>query len=595
MHRLGLAALWRREFSTYGASRLRQDVLAGLTVAAVALPLALAFGVASGATAAAGLVTAILGGLVIGALSGAPYQISGPTGAMSAVLIVVSQRYGLEAVWLTGAMAGALILLIGLLRLGRFVAFIPAPVITGFTAGIAVIIFVGQIDNLLGVETPVAPSAAAKLLAYARTPPVPDPHATAVAALVVGTLLAWPPRLARYVPGSLAGIVLATLWTAACGWQVPQIGEIPRTLLLDRRLAVAAVDFARLRELLAPALSIAALGAVESLLCGAVASRMTGIRLQANQELIAQGIGNIVVPFFGGVPATAAIARTSVGIKSGGQTRLVSIIHALALLAAALLLAPLISRIPLAALAGVLAVTAVRMNEWEAIRFMFGRRFRAAMLTFTATLAATVTLDLTQAILIGAAISAVIFINSIAQLEVSVRDIDPERLRERGVEIGGVCPHIRVAYLTGPLFFAATNTFNEAFAREEGVHVLILSMRGVPMIDISGLEALHTLHDRLRHEGRVLMLTGVSDTVMRMLRRAGLAAAIGDSNFFWSADRAIRAAQERHACPRDAEPSAPATLAAASANVRAAQTVTRTLHPAPAPSTPSSREGRRHT
>jgi SulP family sulfate permease len=585
--------LWRREFSTYDAGRLRQDVLAGLTVAAVALPLALAFGVASGATAAAGLVTGILSGLVIGALSGAPYQISGPTGAMSAVLIVVSQRYGLEAVWLTGVMAGALILLIGLLRLGRFIAFIPAPVITGFTAGIAVIIFVGQIDNVLGIETPVAGSAAAKLWAYAHTMPVPDPHATAVAALVVGTLLAWPHRLARYVPGSLVGIVLATLCTAACGWQVPQIGEIPRTLLLDQRLTVAAVDFARLRELLPPALSIAALGAVESLLCGAVASRMTGIRLQANQELIAQGIGNIVVPFFGGVPATAAIARTSVGIKAGGQTRLVSIVHALVLLAAALVLAPLIGRIPLAALAGVLAVTAVRMNEWEAIRFMFGRRFPAAMLTFTATLAATVTLDLTQAILIGAAISAVIFINNVARLEVSVRDIDPERLRERGVEFRGVCPHVRVAYLTGPLFFAATNTFNEAFAREDDVHVLILSMRGVPMIDLSGLEAVRTLHERLHHGKRVLMLTGISDTVMRQLRRAGLAAAIGEDNFFWSADRAIRAAEDRHACPRDAEPSTSATLAAAGASVNAAQTVTRSLRPAPA--VPSSHERRRRT
>ena len=590
MQRLGLLALWRREFCAYDAGRLRQDVLAGLTVAAVALPLALAFGVASGATAAAGLVTAILSGLVIGALSGAPYQISGPTGAMSAVLIVVSQRYGLDAVWLTGVMAGVLILLIGLLHLGRFIAFIPAPVITGFTAGIAVIIAVGQIDNFIGATTPVATSAAAKLLAYARTPPAPDPRATAVATLVVATLLAWPNRLARYVPGSLAGIVLATLATAACGWHVPQIGEIPRTLLLDRRLDFAALHAAGLEELVAPALSIAALGAVESLLCGAVASRMTGIRLQANQELIAQGIGNIVVPFFGGVPATAAIARTSVGIKSGGQTRLVSIVHALALLASAVLFAPLISRIPLAALAGVLVVTAVRMNEWDAIRFMFGRRFPAAMLTFAATLIATVTLDLTQAILIGAAISAAIFINNVAQLEVTVRDIDPERLRERGVEIRGDCPHVRIAYLTGPLFFAATNTFNEAFAREDDVHVLILSMRGVPMVDISGLEALRTLHERLQHGGRVLMLTGVNDTVMRMLRRAGLAAAIGEGNFFWSADRAIRAAEERHTCPREEERSVPEHLAAAGASIRAARTVAQALRPASPPSRGPSRE-----
>lgn len=546
MHRLSLVQLWQREFTGYNLDKFRQDLLAGLTVGAVALPLALAFGVASGSTAAAGLVTAILSGILIGALSGAPYQISGPTGAMSAILILISARYGMEGMWLTGVMAGVIILAIGLLRLGRFIAFIPAPVISGFTSGIAVIIFVGQIDNFLGVTTPGVESAALKLLGYFRGGWTPNWQTTLIGSIVIGMMIFWPARWSKIIPGSLAGIVVASLVTAAAGWQIPIIGEIPRTILLDQRLGFTGIPWSNLEHLLAPALTIAALGAVESLLCGAVASKMTGIRLQANQELVAQGVGNILIPFFGGVPATAAIARSSVGIRSGGQTRLVSIIHALALLASALLFAPIIARIPLTALAGVLMVTAYRMNEWLAIRFLFGNRFKTGMVTFSVTLLATITLDLTQAILIGAALSAVVFINQIANLNVDVRQVDADKLRSQGMPIATNCGAIRVAYLTGPLFFAATNTFNEAFAHEEDVQVLILSMRAVPMIDVTGLEALSSLHEQLAHQGKVLMLSGVQPSVLRMLERSQLIDTLGRDNLFWSSDQAILVAEQRY-------------------------------------------------
>jgi SulP family sulfate permease len=543
---MSLWALWRREFSGYNAGKFRQDLMAGLTVAAVALPLALAFGVASGATAAAGLVTAILSGLIIGALSGAPYQISGPTGAMSAVLIVVAQRFGIEGVWLTGLIAGVVILVIGLLRMGRFVAFIPSSVITGFTSGIAFIIFVGQIDNFLGIHTEGGESAALKFLGYFRGGFTPAWTAVLIGLLVVVIMLFWPARLGRYVPGSLIGIIAATLLVVVSGWGVETIGAIPRTILLDQRLTLDAIPWERIDMLFVPAMSVAALGAVESLLCGAVGSKMTGIRLQANQELVAQGIGNIVIPFFGGVPATAAIARSSVGIKSGGQTRLMSIIHALALLAAALLFAPVIALVPLTALAGVLMVTAVRMNEWDAIGFMFSHRFKTGVVTFLITFLATITLDLTQAIIIGGIISAGIFINQVANLEVDIRKVDVERMRARGMELKTECTYIRVAFLTGPLFFAATNTFNEAFAHEEDVDTLILSMRAVPLIDLSGIEVLHSLHDTLAAQGKSLMLAALHPKVMRMLERAGLDEIIGKENFFWSADRAILVAEARH-------------------------------------------------
>jgi len=554
---MGLWQIWRREFSQYNTAKFRQDLLAGLTVGAVALPLALAFGVSSGATAAAGLVTAILGGLIIGALSGAPYQISGPTGAMSAILIVITQRYGMEAAWITGVMAGTMILIVGMLRLGRFIAFIPAPVITGFTAGIAIIIFVGQIDNFLGVKTPGADSAALKLLGYFQGGYLPDWRTMAIGGLVMFTMLFWPARWSRYMPASLLAIVLATVVTMLTGWNIAQIGAIPRTIVLEDRLTLSAIPWSSLNSLVVPAISIAALGAVESLLCGAVASKMTGIRLHANQELIAQGVGNIVIPFFGGIPATAAIARTSVGIKSNGQTRITSIVHALALLASALLLAPIIAQVPLAALAGVLMVTAYRMNEWFAIRFMFTNRFKTAIITFIITMLATITLDLTQAILIGVALSAVVFINQAANLGVEIRQVDVDRMRMRGMPVRGECEHTRVAYLTGPLFFAATNTFNETFAHLDDVHVLILSMRAVPNIDISGLEALSTLQEKMRHEGRMLLLAAVQPQVMQMLERSRLADAIGRDNFFWSADRAILASEKRNVCPVCPPPVAP--------------------------------------
>lgn len=546
MQRLSLLQLWRREFTGYSLGIFRQDLLAGLTVAAVALPLALAFGVASGATASAGLITAILSGFIIGALSGAPYQISGPTGAMSAVLIVISQRMGLEAMLATGVIAGAIVLVIGLLRMGRFVAFIPSSVISGFTSGIAFIIFVGQIDNFLGVSTPGEESAAMKFLGYFQGGLQPNWPTVAIGTVVILLMLFWPRAWARFVPASLVGIIVATLLVLVTGWQVASIGAIPRTILLDDRLTLATIPWNDLNALIVPAISIAALSAVESLLCGAVASKMTGIRLQANQELVAQGVGNIIIPFFGGVPATAAIARTSVGIKSGGHTRLVSIIHSAALLAAALLFASAIAMIPLAALAGVLMVTAVRMNEWATIHFMFGHRFKTGIATFLVTFLATITLDLTQAIIIGGILSAGIFINQVANMEVDVRKVDVARMRMRGIDVRTDCDYIRVAYLTGPLFFAATNTFNEAFAHEEDVDTLILSMRAVPLIDLSGLEALEALHERMQSQGKTLMLAAVHPRVMHMMKRAGLDASIGAENFFWSADRAILVAEHRH-------------------------------------------------
>ena len=545
MPRRSLVRLYQDEFSGYSLAKFQQDLLAGLTVAAVALPLALAFGVASGASAAAGLVTAILAGVIMGLLGGAPYQISGPTGAMSAVLIVLVSRYGLEGIWIAGLISGAFLLLIGIMRIGRFIAFIPAPVISGFTSGIALIIFIGQIDNLLGIKTAATETAAQKLIGYFSGGFTPDLRVLSLGLIVIATMLFWPAKWNARFPASLLGIILATLLNWILNWSVAMIGAIPQTLFLEQRLNFANIPWSQFSEFLAPALTITALGAVESLLSGAVGSNMTGVRLQANQELIAQGVGNLIIPFFGGVPATAAIARSSVGIKSGGQTRLVSIIHAVGLLLSMFLLAPFMARIPLAALAGVLMVTAIRMNEWAAIKFMFGNLFKTDMIAFVITMVATIVLDLTQAILIGSFLAGAVFLNKIASIDITVQDVDIKRLRERGIETAGKCKHVRVAFLTGPLFFAATGQFNEAFANLGDTHALILSMRGVSLVDTAGLESIHRLYERLHKQGGTLMFAGVHDNARNMMERGGLVKIIGEKNYFWSSDQAIVEAERR--------------------------------------------------
>ncbi|MCC6984888.1 MAG: SulP family inorganic anion transporter [Anaerolineales bacterium] len=545
MPRRSLTRLYKDEFSNYSLAKFQQDLLAGLTVAAVALPLALAFGVASGATAAAGLVTAILAGVLIGALGGAPYQISGPTGAMSAVLIVLVQRYGLEGIWVAGLLSGFLLLIIGIMRLGRFIAFIPSAVISGFTSGIALIIFIGQIDNFLGVKTEAAETAALKFIGYFKGGFIPDRQSIVIGSVVILTMLLMPAKWSAKFPSSLLGLILATLLSSTLNWSAQVIGDIPQTLILHDRLSLGNVPWANLSDFIAPTLTITALGAVESLLCGAVGSNMTGVRMQANQELIAQGIGNMVIPFFGGVPATAAIARSSVGIKSGGQTRMVSIIHAIGLLLSMFLLTPLMEQIPLAALAGVLMVTAARMSEWDSIKFIFGKFFKTDMIAFTVTMLATVVLDLTQAIMIGTFLAGAVFLNKIASIDIAVQDVDIERLKQRGIETEGKCNHVRVAFLTGPLFFAATGQFNEAFANLGDTHALILSMRGVSLVDTAGVEALHKLHEKLHKQGGTLMFAGIHDNAKQMLERGGLVQTVGEENFFWSSDQAIVEAERR--------------------------------------------------
>ncbi len=535
----------RNEFKGYDSKKFQQDLMAGITVTAVALPLALAFGVGSVGSASAGLITAIIAGLIIGGLSGSSFQISGPTGAMTAILIGLYQKFGLQGVWVAGVISGIILIICGILKFGRIVSFIPSPVVTGFTSGIAVIIGIGQIDNFLGVHTPTEESSAMKLFNYFREGFTPNFSAVMLALIVIAIMVVWPKSWSKYAPSSLVGLIVSVIVSLALKMNVEVIGEIPKTLFPKEHLNLFSIDITRMSEYLVPAIGIAALGMIESLLCGEVAGKMKGEKLHVNRELVAQGIGNVIIPFFGGVPATAAIARTSVAIKSGGHTRLVSIIHSIGLLLSMFVLAPVMSKVPLASLAGVLMVTAWRMNEWEKIKYFFSKGFKGAIAKFLITMTATVVLDLTQAILIGVIFSSFMFMMQITgEMAISIHPVDERSLEKKlNVKFKKPLDYVKIAYLSGPIFFATVEHLTEQTAKLRGVSVLILSMRGVPLIDTSGIIALEEMTKQLRAKGCKVMLCGVQPAVLTRLTRSGFVDELNQgekqSMVFWSAEQAI--------------------------------------------------------
>lgn len=526
----------RNEFRGYNGHKLSQDLMAGLTVAAVALPLALAFGVS--ATAACGLVTAIVAGLVISALTGGYYQISGPTGAMAAILGSLIGTYGMQGMFVATFLAGIMLLIAAVLHLGNLTAFVPAPVITGFTSGIAVIIAMGQIDNFFGTYSEGG-SALAKLASYGTLGFRPDLATTAVALFVTVLMVVFPKKWNAVVPASLIGIILATAATMLLGLDIATVGEIPQTLLLPDRLSPRAVDWSAVPALLAPAFSIAVLNMLESLLCGASAGRATGVRLNNDQELFAQGVGNLVLPLFGGIPATAALARTSVAVRSGAQTRLTGVFHAVGLLIMMFALAPVIRNVPLAALAGVLMVTAWRMNEWHAIRYMFSHRFKGAIAKFAVTMVCTIMFDLTVAIVVGVGLGLILMVARLSKLQINYERVDMSRLKNDDPVLNARYSNAMVAYITGPLLFANISVLEELPDRVAGCDTLLLSMRGVPTVDVSAAQTLQAILESFRERGVDVAICGLPTASMTMLRRAGIVELMGEQAFYWSVERAL--------------------------------------------------------
>ncbi len=529
----------KTEFSGYNGKKFGKDLLAGVTVAAVALPLALAFGVSSGADAASGLVTALMAGLIMGIFSGASYQISGPTGAMSAILISLVAQHGLNGVFIACFISGVILLICGIFKLGGLVSFIPTPVITGFTSGIAIIIAFGQINNLTGL-TSEGESTIDKIISYFTLEQSFNMTSFLIGAAVIAFMFIYPKKLNGIVPSSLVAIILATAANFIFEFDTAVVGTIPKTLFLDNRLDFSAIDWAHINTLIVPAISIAALGLIESLLCGASAGRMKNEPLDSDMELVAQGLGNIIIPFFGGVPATAAIARTSVAIKAGGQTRLTSIIHSVVLILSMFLLGGVMSKIPLAALAGVLIVTAVRMNEFEVIKDIFGRKIKTAMFQFLITMIATVIFDLTIAILIGVLFSIIMFVLKVSEMTVNISDVRTDNM---DVDENALSKFkkTKVAYITGPLYFGTANKLRQRLDEvvTDDEEYVIFSVRGVPIADLSGVNAFSELCDELLKQDKKIYFSCVNPAVAEMFQRCGLEEKIGSENFFWSTDKVL--------------------------------------------------------
>lgn len=528
----------KEEFKGYNAARLGKDAMSGITVAAVALPLALAFGVSSGADAAAGLITAIIAGFVISAFSGASYQISGPTGAMTAVLITIVLKYQLQGVFIVSLLAGIMLLIAGICKVGKIVGIIPMPVITGFTSGIAIIIALGQIDNFMGT-TSKGETAIDKLMSYGELGFNPNWQAIVIGLIVIAVMVLWPKKLNTKVPSSLVGIIVAAVVSTLAGFDVAVVGEIPKTLLPETRLDISAINFSQLTNFISPAITIAALAMIESLLCGASASRMKDEPFDADQELIAQGIGNIIIPFFGGVPATAAIARTSVAIKSGGQTRLTGIFHAVGLLLSMFLLSDVMSKLPLSALAGVLIVTAWRMNEWSSIKYIFQNKFKSAIAQFLITMLCTVVFDLTVAIVIGVLVAMILFVTNAITINVNFSEVKNDKFHIDDSDVEANNEETTIVYITGMIFFANANNLKRKISKIPPCSTIIFSMRGVAGMDMGGALALLDVIQQAKDNATTIKICGTQKNVKAMLQRTDTENILSENNFYWSVDKAL--------------------------------------------------------
>ena len=415
----------------------------------------------------------------------------------------------------------------------------------GFTSGIAIIIALGQVDNFFGTHS-VGTSALEKLWSYTSVGFTPNCQAVAIGLLVVLFMVFWPKKLNAKVPGSLLAIILATIVTEIAGFDsLAKVGDIPKSLMLDNRLNLGAVNLDMLQNLVSPIVSIAMLGMIESLLCGASASRMKDEAFDADRELIAQGVGNILLPFFGGVPATAAIARTSVAIKSGEQTRVTGVVHSLVLLLAMVLLGGVMSRLPLSALAGVLMVTAWRMNEWHGIKTIFSRKVWTGVAQFLLTMVSTVVFDLTVAIVIGIVTALLMFVWNAARLTIETEPVDKvrlERLHRMGKPVDeSRAKSILVSYVNGSLFFANCADLKRKLLAVDftGCEHLILSLRGVSATDISGVQTLMEVCALIVQKGVTVSICGVHENVAGFFQKVGLTDQLGAAAFYPNASEAV--------------------------------------------------------
>ena len=523
----------------YSREKFIADLMAGIIVGIVALPLAIAFGIASGVTPEKGLITAIVGGFIVSALGGSSVQIGGPTGAFIVIVFGIIQGYGLEGLAIATAMAGALLVLMGLFRLGGIIKFIPYPIVVGFTSGIALTIFTTQIKDLLGLTVDKLPAdCLSQWAVYFQHLDSINPISLLIG---VGSILiiAVMPKISRKIPGSLVAIIVMT----AVAYLLKEVGGISGIETIGDRFNISNeipepqplhINMETINQLLSPAFTIAILCAIESLLSATVADGAISEHHNSNTELIGQGVANIVVPFFGGIPVTGAIARTMTNINNGGRTPVAGIIHALVLLAIFLLLMPLIELVPMACLAGVLVIVAYNMSGWRTVRSLL-RNPKSDIAILATTFILTVVFNLTIAIEIGMLLAVLLFLRRVSE-NVQVSVLRDELDVAQGTEMTqhetlNIAKGVEVYEIDGPFFFGVATKFDEVM-REMGDKpvVRIIRMRKVPFIDSTGLHNLQILVESSHREGIRVILSGVNPSVQETLRKSGLNQIVGNEN-----------------------------------------------------------------
>jgi SulP family sulfate permease len=507
----------------YSLKQLRSDVIAGVVVGLVALPLAMAFAIASGLPPERGLYTAIIAGFLISSLGGSRVQIGGPTGAFVVIVGGIAVKYGYGGLVIATLMAGVILLAMGLGRLGRLVKFIPYPVITGFTSGIAVIIFSSQVKDFLGLQMVSVPlEFVEKWRAYFHALPTFNPAAMLVGILTTVIIFAWPKSWQK-LPGSIVAIILATVIAETFHLHIETIGSrfggIPHGL---PRPVVPSISFDQVKLLFPSALTIAALGAIESLLSAVVADGMIGGRHRSNQELLAQGIANIVAPLFGGIPATGAIARTATNVKNGGRTPIAGMVHAVVLLLILLTAGPLAARIPLAALTGVLNVVSYHMSEWHSFRFLLSGP-GSDKLVLLATFFLTVFVDLVVAVEVGMVLASFLFMKNMAELtevKAVTKEFDGGEGEDAARQVR-VPSNVEIFSIHGAFFFAAVHKLMEVDRIiAKAPKALIIDMEDVLHIDASGLHVLEQIHRECRSRGIRFILSGLHSQPYAVLDQA---------------------------------------------------------------------------
>jgi sulfate permease, SulP family len=547
---------------------LTADLTAGLIVGIVALPLAIAFAIASGLTPERGLYTAVIAGLIISALGGSRVQIGGPTGAFVVIVYGIVQKYGVDGLTVATVMAGLMLVGFGLARLGGAIKFIPFPVVTGFTSGIALILIVQQIRDLLGLRlTSAPPEFIERLTLYAGKLDTINPYAVAISAGTLLVLWLWP-RVSHKVPAPFVALMAATVVVQLLDLPVETIGarfgEIHAGL---PRLTLPSVSLEEGRALVGPAIAIAALAAVESLLSAVVADGMIGGRHRSNMELIAQGTANIVAPLFGGMPATGAIARTATNVKSGGRTPVAGITHALTLLVITLFFGRMAALIPLATLAAIVFWVAYRMAEWRVFKSELSAP-KSDAIVMVVTFLLTVLVDLTVGIGVGMVLASFLFMKRMAEVtnvtmvSRELQDSGPSHDHSGAIYTRRIPAGVEVYEINGPFFFGAAEKFKDTLSEvSKKPKVLIIRMRNVPAIDSTAMHALRDLVRRTRRDGTVVYFSDVHAQPLVALSQSELLEEIGEENLFGNVDEALASARAHLGLPQD-EAATPMTPAA---------------------------------